>query len=157
MAKEPYKGAERRKFKRSQGAEKRKYRRLKKQFVVRLRFHSKSRIAIFGEYDMVSVRNISAGGALFNYDRKIRLGETITMGMQFPMLKEPIRCTGEIVRVESPSSSGDTSVLPVYFIAIRFIATSEEETRAIDSFVKKNIVKERSTKTGPKKATPPKK
>ena len=90
------------------GPERRQYKRIRKHFIAN--FKEKNLSA----WDMVTMRNLGAGGALFNYDRKLRLNTLLDLKIIFPASRNPINCSGRIIRIEEPES------LPVYGIAVSF-------------------------------------
>ncbi|GEM_PF-467398 len=85
MGNEGYRGEERRKFKR-----------IRQQFIIQFQVPSDKSLA---GWNMVPVRNIGAGGLLFNYDKKLQIGTSINLKINFPMAKKPLSGAAKVLRV----------------------------------------------------------
>ena len=83
-----------------EGSEKRKYKRIKQQFIVKMREKT-----VGAEWDMLTTKNLSAGGVLLNYDRKPAVGSLVEMEINFPIIDEPVDCTGRVNRIEQDADS----------------------------------------------------
>lgn len=124
--------------------EKRRHRRIKEKFPIKLKVHSRNRPAAYGKDEVVSLQDISAGGALLNYSRKLEIGTFVELDINIGMLSAPVKCLGKVIRVE-PSAQPKTPDQPSrYNIAVRFIETTdkkEEEllNKAIEEYYSREI------------------
>ena len=73
------------------------------------------------------MKNLGAGGALFNYDRKIDVDSLVNFKINFPAAQEPIDCIGRVIRVEKPSYSF------VFNVAAVFTSISDKERNIINT------------------------
>ena len=110
-----------------QGIERRKCKRISGHFIVESpkRTHRVRRI-IPGGWNVVIASNLSASGALFDYNRIIEIGELIDMRVYFPAYKTPINCIGKVIRIEGPDSA------PVRSVAVTFVKIDKNEKKMID-------------------------
>lgn len=107
--------------------ERRQYKRIKKNFIAKFRPRSdKPNIYDQESWEMVTTQNLGARGVLFNYDKEIPVGSLIDMFINFPHVKNPVNCTGKILRIDRSSSS---SLLK---IAANFIDISKEDQHGIN-------------------------
>ena len=102
------------------GAERRQHKRIEKQYVTRVNDR------ISGGWNIAFIRNISAGGLLFHYDKKLNPGALIDFKVSFGMAKEPIECVGKVLRVKAATDA------PVYEIATVFVLIKETDSRLIN-------------------------
>lgn len=129
------------------GAEKRRFKRIEKKFVVTLRVYSDKKTTLAAKYDIVSLKNISAGGALFAYNKELKIGTLVDLNIASPMLAEPVACLGRIIRVEPPSQSMLPGQIPLYNIAVRFIETMDrKEQGMINNIVEGYLSREKGAK-----------
>jgi hypothetical protein len=80
-------------------------------------------------WDMVTVRDVGAGGILFNYDKPIEEGTKISLKISFPFKPAPIVCEGRIVRNERIESIKYASI---YRIAAEFNKIADSDKQLID-------------------------
>ncbi len=109
--------------------EKRKYRRLSKPFVTRFQ----ERLA--DNWDIVTLQNLSAGGAIFNYNKRLVPGSYLDLKIDFPRSDKAIECEAHVVRVEEPYFP------PSFGIGIEFVDLDQTKKSLIDKFVKELNVK----------------
>jgi hypothetical protein len=98
--------------------ERREYRRITKSFMSWLRLipcARKNRQPV--AWDIVTTRDLSAGGMLFSYDRQIDIGIGARFRVIFPFADHLIECAGEIIRDEKIDSFKYPSM---HHIAVRF-------------------------------------
>jgi len=55
-------------------------------------------------WDMVTTRDLSAGGILFNYDKQVGIGIGAKFKVVFPFADHLIECTGKVIRDEEVST-----------------------------------------------------
>lgn len=126
------------------GPGRRKFKRIDKKFEVRLHVYSDKKAAIPGRYDMVSLKNISAGGALFAYNKELKIGALVDLNITSPILSEPVKCLGRVIRVEPASQSRMPGQIPLYYTAVRFIETMDrKEQEMINNIVEEYLSKEK--------------
>ena len=75
--------------------EQRRYKRIARSFSISLKPKSGP---LSGAWNMVAVKNISAGGILFNYQEILSVGTELDFKINFGLDRDPIQCEGTIVR-----------------------------------------------------------
>ena len=84
----------------SNGQEKREYRRIEKPYMARFRIKQYEGLETFSTgWDMVPVRNISAGGLAFNYAKNLGLDSLLDFEIIIFLSLPTIFCVGKIIRV----------------------------------------------------------
>ena len=121
------------------GPERRKYKRIKGHFIAKFQIKPRKSgdVPSGGGWVMVTLENLSAGGILFNYDKKIKVGTIVSLSITFPLLATPINCLGKIIRIEELAYS------PVFHIAAIFIKIDKRE---------KETIRKAAERTSPKKS-----
>ena len=120
--------------------ERRKYKRIKRPFMAKFRVYQGTGARTSRKWDIVRIRNLSAIGISFNYDKKINLGAVLELQIILGIADEPIRCLGVVSRIdESSSQSNGTGLrkIPVHGIAVRFTEIESDKQEAIDRYIKK--------------------
>ncbi|NQT23226.1 MAG: PilZ domain-containing protein [Candidatus Omnitrophica bacterium] len=117
-----------------QRPERRKHRRLKRHFIVKFRIKSqtkphKDKDEASAKWEMVTLQDLSAGGALFNYNEKIDVGTFIDFMIEFPLGEGDIQCVARVLRCNPIPAR------PLFGIAVIFAEISEEEAERINLFV----------------------
>lgn len=108
------------------GRENRRYRRIKKKFAIDIHVHSKDKPAAAGGDDMLSLQDISAGGALISYNKEIKIGVLVDLGIKFSETNI-VKCLGRVIRVQ-PSNRPKASGQPqMYDIALKFIESVDKD------------------------------
>ena len=114
------------------GPERRRHKRIKKSFIAKFKFRPLPGQSIDSEWNMVTIRNISAGGILFNFNRKINLGSILEFEINFPASKAPIKCAGRVLRVETPKT------MSLFHVATIFVKINDKDkdliNKAADNF-----------------------
>lgn len=112
------------------GSERRQYKRIKKAYSVHIRPEADGQAF---EWDMVLIKDISAGGLLFRHESEWKIGTHLDLKIHFALNQAPIRCTGEIVRCLSQGS-------PVFYdIGVRYVSIGKQEASLIDDSAGKFI------------------
>ena len=111
---------------RDKRAHRRMYRKLIAHFHIRPHDNSERK-----SWDIVTVRDLSAGGVLFNYDKKLEEGLAVDFKINFPWSEEQIVCGAKVVRVGPSAGYG------VFAIAAVFTEISEEDKRGIEEIAAK--------------------
>ena len=118
--------------------ERRQYKRIKKDFVARFRLKSDELSMHNSEsWEMVTTQNLCAGGVLLNYNREVPIGSLIDMFINFPQIKNPINCTGKVIRIDRDSSLSPLKVA-AYFVDIN----AEDKyaiNKAVEEFYSKKL------------------
>lgn len=106
--------------------ERRKHKRIEQQFIARfqVRPHGSSQETFKG-WDMVTVRNLSAGGVNFNYDKDLGVGTVLDFKVNFPDYEPPISCQAKILRVEDAPYG-------LFHIAAEFSGIDKKEKQMIE-------------------------
>jgi hypothetical protein len=109
------------------GQERRKHKRIEQQFIARfqVRPHDSSQEAFKG-WDIVTVRNLSAGGVNFNYDKDLGVGAVLDFKVNFPDYEPPISCLAKVLRV-------DDAPYGLFHIAAEFSGVDEKEKKMIEN------------------------
>jgi hypothetical protein len=82
-----------------EGSEKREHKRIKRTFMARFGLYLQGLQHGPHHWDIVTLRDLSAGGTSFTYNKEIRLGATLKFVIPFPESREFIDCSGEAIRV----------------------------------------------------------
>lgn len=72
-------------------------------------------------WDTVVLKDISAGGILFNYNNNFELDLLLDIKIDVPKYAPTINCVGKVIRNYKPQSSS------MYDIAIRFINIGRQD------------------------------
>jgi len=109
------------------GVERRKYKRIRRNFMARFQIQDgRGDDAWAEDWNMVTMRNLGAGGALFNYNRKLKTDSLLHLKINFPMTREPIDCVGKVTRVE------DTMRSIIFRVAVAFMEVSDRQKRVLN-------------------------
>ncbi|MHC4182194.1 MAG: PilZ domain-containing protein [Planctomycetota bacterium] len=83
------------------GKEKRKYKRIGKPYMVRLRIkHHEGLKTSSAGWDWVVLKDLSAGGALFDYNKHLEIGTLMDLKIDVSTSAPTINCVGKIIRIE---------------------------------------------------------
>ena len=110
------------------GSEKRRYKRIKQQFIVKMREKCD-----YGEnlsdpgWSMITTKNLGAGGVLLNHNRKPEIGSLMEFRINFPRIAKPINCIGKVNRIEEDPHS------PIIRFATVFTEITEAAQKSINS------------------------
>jgi len=107
----------------------RKYKRIVKSFISWLMFMWRRKHPGYPNgWDMVTIRDLGAGGILFNYDQPVAIGTNVRLRIIFPFLKKPIHCIGKVMRNEEVSTYQYPSI---YRIATEFEKIKQKDKELI--------------------------
>ena len=113
--------------------ERRECRRIERGFLTRLKIMpSKLNKLKEAFWDLITAKNLSAGGLLFNYYKQVPVGVEIKLRIVFPLADSPIECTGKVVRSQKIIDNGIKSA---YRIAAEFEDIDEKAKRSINGSV----------------------
>jgi hypothetical protein len=81
------------------------------------------------EWDMVILKDLSAGGALFYYNKYLGFASLLDLKIYLPKSTSTINCVGKITRIEQfkPTS--------MFTITIKFIYIGEQEKEMINTTI----------------------
>ncbi|HEC64389.1 MAG TPA: PilZ domain-containing protein [bacterium] len=81
--------------------ERRKYKRTEKPYIARLRIKQyKGLERSSAEWDMVALKDLSAGGVLFNYNKNLGIGALLDLKIDVSTATPTIKCAGKVTRIE---------------------------------------------------------
>ncbi len=120
--------------------ERRKYKRIEKPYMARLRIKQYEGLEISSaEWDMVLLKDLSAGCALFDYSKYLGFGSLLDLKIDISKYTPTINCVGEIIR------SDKLQHISVFCNAIKLIDIGEKEKEAIYTAVEEAL--EQANKT----------
>ncbi|MFH1791094.1 MAG: PilZ domain-containing protein [Candidatus Omnitrophota bacterium] len=113
------------------GRDRREFRRIRRNFIVRFRMHAPGAGGKRGKgaWSMAILGDLSVGGAMFKYSRKIDVGSHVDFQIKSPVARPPITCVGKVIRVE------DDPFAPIFRVALIFSRMRDSEKEKIDRFV----------------------
>ncbi len=125
--------------------EKRKYERIElegtknrgieKYFMARFRVKQYEGVEMSStEWDTVYVKNLSAGGMLFNYNKNQKIDSLLDIEIDIAESMPPIHCIGKIIRIEKPQPHS------MCRIAIEFTEIDKQDKEMINRIVEKVLV-----------------
>ncbi len=118
----------------SNGKEKRKYKRIKKSYMVRLRIkHHEGLETSSARWDWVELKDLSAGGALFSYNKHLEIGTILDLIIDVSAFTPAINCVGRVTRIEQ---SQPPSTL---HFAVEFENIDEQEKELINKIAEEVI------------------
>jgi hypothetical protein len=109
------------------GQERRKYKRMDKPVMVRFRtIPLVAEKMVSADWDVVAVRNLGAGGMLFDYNKNLELDSLLEFEISISKSTPTINCAGKIIRIEElqPASK--------FRIEIEFVGIGEQEKKLIN-------------------------
>ena len=110
--------------------ERRKYKRIEKPYMVRFRtIPLVAKKMVSTDWDMVPVKNLSAGGMLFDYNKNLELDSLLDLKIDVSIVTPTINCVGKIIRISE-------SIPPSIFgIATEFAEIEEHEKEMISKAI----------------------
>ncbi len=119
-------------------ANKKRARRIQRKFITKIRiYQGKSQSIDSSNWNLVTTRNLSSSGILFNYNQKIPMGTILEFSMTLPFA-DNVHCLGKVRRIEKeqPAKTGIQKI-PVYGIAANFMNLDRFIKESLESFAKK--------------------
>ncbi|MDD5438682.1 MAG: PilZ domain-containing protein [Candidatus Omnitrophica bacterium] len=111
------------------GLERRIYKRIPKNFTVKFRIRKRENLKVgHSDWPIGILENLSAGGALFKYNRDLPLNSLIDFRIRSPISRAPIECRGKVVRVEPIINAS------IARIGIAFVKITGQNKRIINEF-----------------------
>jgi c-di-GMP-binding flagellar brake protein YcgR len=124
----------------SKESERRKHKRIKRHFIVKLHIRSEAKPKeeennMLEDWEMVTLQDMSAGGALFNYNKKLEENTLVDLKIEFPATKDTVNCVGKVLRVfEAPMK-------PLYRVAVEFVEISEKDRNMVNRLAEELFLK----------------
>ena len=114
--------------------ERREYKRIEKSYIARLRIKQyKGLEKPSAEWDMVTVKDLSAGGMQFNYNKNLGIGSLLDFKIDISKSTPTINCVGKVTRIEYAQPHS------ILRIATEFTEIDEQEKEAINTAVEKAL------------------
>ncbi|HEC64366.1 MAG TPA: PilZ domain-containing protein [bacterium] len=108
----------------------REYKRIEKPYIARLRIKQYKGLGKpSAEWDMVTVKDLSAGGMRFNYNKNLGLGSLLDFKIDISKSTSTINCVGKVTRAEQFQSTS------MFCTAIKFINIRKKEKETINTTV----------------------
>ncbi len=118
----------------SKGQERRKCKRIEEPYVARFQIINFKSVYMYpANWDMVDLKDISVGGASFNYNDNLEIDSFLNLKIDLPASTLPINCSGKIIRIEQPQPNS------MFRIAAEFTEISEQEKEMINTTVEKAL------------------
>ncbi len=112
------------------GKERRKYKRMEKPVMVRFRtIPLVAEKMVSADWNVVAVRNLGAGGMLFDYNKKLELDSLLNFKIDISKSTPTINCVGKIIRIE------ELQPISMFRIEIKFTEIGEQEKELINKAV----------------------
>ncbi len=135
-----YNGQERRKYGRIE-LTKRKDKKIVTPYIARFRVKQyEDQEMSFPDWNIVAVKNLSAGGMLFDYNKNLELDSLLDLKIDFFKSIPSINCIGRVVRIEEPMPNSMSR------IAVKFTEIDEKEKEMINTTVEAILRKETKKK-----------
>lgn len=113
------------------GEEKRSYKRIDHRFYTSFRIYPEVKTKEVFNWDMTVIKNLSAGGLLFNYNKELLIGMLLEFKIIFPASTRPIQCSAMVLRVDK------NPLRRIYSMAVRFIEINDSDREAIDRLARR--------------------
>ncbi len=116
------------------GQERRIYKRIEKPYMARLRIKQCEGLEISSaEWDIVPLKDLSAGGALFYYSKYLGLASLLDLKIDISTATPTIKCAGKVTRIEYAQPHS------ILRIATEFTGIDEQEKEMINTTVEKAL------------------
>ena len=134
-----YKGQERRKYKRIE-LTKMKNKKIVSPYIARLRVgRYEGQETSSPDWDIVAVKNLSAGGMVYDYNKNLELDSLLDLKIDFFKSIPSINCIGRVVRIEEPMPMTNS----MFRITAKFTEIDEQERKMINTTIEAMLRKER--------------
>lgn len=111
--------------------EKRSYQRINHRFYTSFRMYPGVKTKEAFNWDMTVIKNLSAGGMLFNYNKQLIIGTLLEFKIIFPASTRPIQCSAMVIRVDKNPPGR------IYSLAARFIEINDSDRETIDRLARR--------------------
>ena len=114
----------------SNGQERRKYRRIEKPYITRFRIKpDKIQKIVPTNWDLIGVKNLSAGGILFAYPENLGIDSSLDLKIGISQSTLTINCVGKIIRIDRPQPHS------MFRIATEFTEIEDQEKEMISTTI----------------------
>ncbi len=138
-----YNNIERRQYK----IERRQYKRLESPFMPFFQYTARFRVKQFEDqeisspdWEIVAVKNLSAGGMIFEYNKNLELDSLLDLKIDFFKSMPEINCIGRVLRIDEFQPNSTSS------ITVKFTEINEQEKEMINTNVENILRKETNVK-----------
>ncbi len=115
--------------------ERRKYQRIEKPYIVRFRVKpDENQRMLAPNWDLIAVKNMSAGGALFRYPDDLGVDSNLELKIGIAQTTPVINCNAKIIRVDRPQPNS------MFRITTEFTEMNEQERETIDTTITKALI-----------------
>ncbi len=115
--------------------ERRKYQRIEKPYIVRFRVKpDENQKVTTSNWDLVAVKNMSAGGALFRYPEDLGANSNLELKIGISQTTPVVNCVAKIIRIERPQPNS------MFRIVAEFTEIEEQERKMIDATIEEAMV-----------------
>ncbi len=116
----------------SSGQERRKYRRIERRYITRFRIKpDKIQKIASSNWDLIGVKNLSAGGILFTYHENLGIDSTLDLKIDISQSTPTINCVGKIIRIDSSQPHS------MFRIVTEFTEIEDQEKEMISTTIEK--------------------
>jgi hypothetical protein len=120
------------------GHERRKHKRIEKPYMARFRIIPLvAKKMVSTDWDMVPVKNLSAGGMRFNYRKDLGIGSLLDLKIDISKSTPTINCVGKVTRIDHPHLH--SHLHSMLRIATEFTEIDEQEKEIINTTVEEII------------------
>ncbi len=110
--------------------ERRKYQRIEKPYIVRFRVKpDENQNQVVSNWDLVAVKNMSAGGALFRYPEDLGVNSSLELKIGISQSTPVINCDAKVIRVDRPLPNS------MFRISTEFTEIEEQGRDMIDATI----------------------
>ncbi len=119
----------------SDGQERKKYRRIEKPYITRFRIKpDKIQNMATTNWDLIGVKNLSAGGILFAYPENLGIDSNLDLKIDISPSTLTINCVGKIIRIDSSQPHS------MFRIATEFTEIEDQEKEMISTTIDNVLV-----------------
>ncbi len=116
----------------SSGQERRKYRRIERRYITRFRIKpDKIQKITPSNWDLIGVKNLSAGGILFTYHENLGIDSNLDLKIGISLSTPTINCVGRIIRIDRSQSHS------LFRIATEFTEIEDQVKEMISTTIEK--------------------
>ena len=113
-------------------SEQRSHKRIYRHFIASFQIRpEESQKANSTKWEVVTLNDLSAGGALFNFDKEIEVGSFLDVVINFILLQHPLECQAKVLRVQKMQDS------PLYRVAVIFTKIDENDKNILTNFAER--------------------
>ncbi len=115
--------------------ERRKHKRIEQPYMARLQVKQYEGLEISSaEWGMVALKDLSAGGALFNYKKNIGIGSPLHLKIDVSTATPTVRCAGKVTRIKQSLAHS------LIRIATEFTEIDEHVKEMMNTTIEKALV-----------------